>query len=82
MREAEVKAQLRDWIAKRAKRPVSADFSDETPVLQTGILTSLDIVEFVLFIESLRGTDIEADAIEPEAFTNVRSVYSAFFASL
>jgi acyl carrier protein len=80
MHESEVRAKLREWIAKRAKKAITAKFDDETPVLQDGILSSLDIVEFVLYIESLRGEDVDADAIQPEAFTNINTLYSAFFA--
>lgn len=82
MRELEVKGKLRDWIAKHAKKPLTSEFNDETPVLELGILSSLDVVEFVLFIEDLRGGEVDADAIEPEAFTNINSLYSAFFAGL
>jgi acyl carrier protein len=81
MHEHEVRAKLRDWIAKHAKKPLTADFSDRSPVLELGILSSLDIVEFVLFIESLRGDELDPDHIQPEAFANVDTLYSAFFAS-
>jgi len=79
MQEHEVRTKLRDWIAKRAKKPLTAGFNDETPVLELGILSSLDIVEFVLFIENLRGDEVDADNIQPEAFTNISTLYSAFF---
>jgi acyl carrier protein len=81
MQELEVRARLRDWIAKHAKKPLTADFSDQTPVLEEGFLSSLDVVEFVLYIEDLRGSEVDADAIEPEAFTNIDTLYSAFFRS-
>ena len=80
MQEQEVRAKLRDWIAKHAKKPLAADFHDATPLLELGILSSLDIVEFVLFIESLRGADVDPDNIEPEVFANINTLCSAFFA--
>ena len=82
MQELEVRGKLRDWIAKHAKKPLTPEFNDETPVLELGILSSLDVVEFVLFIEDLRGGEVDADAIEPEAFTSINTLYSAFFAGL
>lgn len=80
MQEQEVRAKLRDWIATHAKKPLTADFHDATPLLEMGILSSLDIVEFVLFIENLRGADVDPDDIEPEVFTNINTLHSAFFA--
>jgi acyl carrier protein len=81
MQESEVRTKLREWILKHAKTPPKAEFSDATPILADGILSSLDIVEFVLYIESLRGEDIDVDAIEQDAFTSVNALYEAFFAN-
>lgn len=81
MQEQELRVKLRDWIAKHAKKPVGADFDDRTPVLELGILSSLDIVEFVLYIESLRGEEVDPEQIGPEAFASIDSLYAAFFSA-
>ena len=80
MQESDVRSKLRDWILKHAKTPPGAGFNDQTPLLEDGILSSLDIVVFVLFIESLRGEDVDVDDIEPEVFTSIDSLHAAFFA--
>lgn len=54
-------------------------FDDQTPILESGILSSLDVVELIVFIESLRGEEVEVDSIEPEALTNIDTVYDTFF---
>ena len=60
MSEAEIKRALRDWIVDRAKdKP--AEMHDETPVLETGILSSLDVVELILFVEHLLGAEVDVD---------------------
>lgn len=79
MEESEVRRSLRQWITKHAKNPPGPGFSDETMILEQGILSSLDIVEFVLYIESVRGEEVDTDAIEPDAFTNINALYKAFF---
>jgi hypothetical protein len=33
----------------------------------------------VLFIESLRGEEVDIEAIDPEVFTNIDTLYKAFF---
>ena len=43
------------------------------------MLSSLDVVEFVLFIEELRGDEVDPDAIEPETFASIDSLWDAFF---
>ena len=79
MGEAEIRQQLRSWILDRASAPADRLKSDELPILDEGLLSSLDIVEFILFIESLRGEEVDIEAIEPEVFTNINALYEAFF---
>jgi acyl carrier protein len=78
MDEAEVRRQLKSWIVDHAKSAVT-QLADDTRILDEGILSSLDIVEFVLYIESLRGQEVNVEDIEPEVFTSVDSLYAAFF---
>jgi hypothetical protein len=37
------------------------------------------VVELVLFIENLRGDEVDVDAIEPESLRNIDSLFEAFF---
>jgi acyl carrier protein len=73
------RTKLRSWIVKHAKTAPGAGFDDDTRILEEGILSSLDIVEFVLYIESLRGEDIDVDDIDPQVFTSINTLYAAFF---
>jgi acyl carrier protein len=82
MSEAEIRSQLRRWILDRAGASEDRLASDDLPILEEGLLSSLDIVEFVLFIESLRGEEVDIEAIDPEVFTNIDTLYKAFFGSL
>lgn len=80
MNEAEIRKQIRDWIHGRAKdKPAHLD--DATPVLEDGILSSLDVVELVLFLENLRGAEVDTDALQPESFRDVDSIWKTFFSA-
>jgi acyl carrier protein len=79
MDESTIRTNLKRWILDHTKAQMSAGLSDDTPILEQGILSSLDIVEFVLYIESLRGEEVDTDAIEPEVFTSVDTLWSGFF---
>lgn len=79
MSEAEIKRALRDWIVDRAKdKP--AEMHDETPVLETGILSSLDVVELILFVEHLLGAEVDVDDLQAESIRDVNAIYATFFA--
>jgi acyl carrier protein len=77
--ETEIRAKLRGWIRKHSKSPLAGGFDDSTPLIEQRILSSLDIVEFVLFIESLRGDEIDVESIETDAFGSVDAIYRSFF---
>jgi acyl carrier protein len=77
----ETKAKLREWIRKRSKKPIGeSDLDDDTPIIEAGFLSSLDIVEFVLYIESMVGDEIALDDLQPEVFRSTNTMYQAFFA--
>ncbi len=81
MDELETRALLKEWIVRRSKKQLpSGDPRDDTPLVEQGILSSLDVTAFVLYIESLRGEEVDVDDLNPEAFENVDSIYKTFFA--
>lgn len=77
-----IRHQLRDWLLEHSSAPPPAQFTDDLRILEVGLLNSLDVVEFVLFIEELRGVEVDTDAIEPEVFTSIDTLWDAFFAPL
>lgn len=82
MDETQIRALLRQWIVEHSKsKPSAAALDDQTPLLETGLLSSLDIVEFVLFIEELRGEEVDTDEIEPEVFSTIDALVAGFFQS-
>lgn len=80
MSETEIRSHLRDWILERAQAAPDRVLEDETPILDTGLLSSLDVVELILYVESLRGEEVDVDDIEPEILTNINTLYEGFFA--
>ena len=81
MNEVEIKSKLKSWIISQSKQPVADhELTDDTLIIESGFLSSLDVVEFVLFIESLLGDEIELEDLEPEVFTSTNTVYATFFA--
>lgn len=78
MSESEIKSALRAWIVDRAKdKP--ADMKDDTLVLETGILSSLDVVELILYVEHLKGGEVEVDDLNAESIRDVNAIYATFF---
>jgi acyl carrier protein len=77
--EIDIRARLKSWILEHSKTSAPPDFADDTPILEKGLLSSLDIVEFVLYIEHLRDEELDTEDIDPEVFTSIDTLYAAFF---
>ena len=79
MDAVETRSRLRDWIQERANGKIEGELTDETPLLESGILTSLDVTELIVYVEYLRGEEIDIERLEPGLLRNVSSMYAAFF---
>lgn len=79
MNESEIREQLRGWVLQHVESPPAGGLTDDTPILEAGLLSSLQVVEFILFIESVRGDEIDLDSLEPEVLTNLNTIYDGFF---
>ena len=77
--EAEVRAALRAWIAARS-RTLEPELTDTTPILERRLITSLQIMDLILYVEHLSGRAIDVRQLRPGAFRDVESIYARFFA--
>ncbi|MFS8184576.1 condensation domain-containing protein [Pseudovibrio denitrificans] len=55
------------------------DLDIDKNLIESRIIDSLSFVEFILFIEELRGSSIDPASFGPEVFTSLRTIGQAFF---
>jgi len=77
--EQEIKTKLRAWVAAKSKHPEAAQLTDETPILERRILSSLQVMDLILHLEQLRGTPLQPDELQPGTFSSVNRIYEYFF---
>ena len=68
------RAQLRTWIRTRSGR----DLADDTPIFESGILSSLEVVELIVFVEGLTGEPLDLDAVDPDVLTSIDTIARGF----
>lgn len=81
MTEDEARAALRTWIAERNPDVDPAELADDTPLIERRYLTSLQIADLMVFIESLRQAPIDPVVLRPGIFRSVDAICGSFFAS-
>lgn len=85
--EREVRRVLRGWILSAAAagtegacRADPAGLTDTTPIIDDRYLTSLQITDLILFLEDLRGVEVDIEDLTPGTFRDIDTIYRTFFA--
>lgn len=78
--ESEVKRMLREWVGQHAHRPIDGELHDDTPILEQRIISSLQVMELILFIQKTAGRRIDVSQLKPCSFRSITSIYVTFFA--
>jgi hypothetical protein len=75
-----VKTRIRDWILAKNPQVNAAALQDDTALLEQKILTSIQIMDLILFLEHLQERPLDIDQVQPENFYSVNTICAAFFA--
>jgi acyl carrier protein len=77
--EEEIRRSLRDWIVKTNGKVRPEELDDQTPIIEQRIISSLQVMELIFFLEQLSGKPIEVDDLKPGVFRDVDTIYRNFF---
>ena len=75
-----IKQRLRDWIIQHASRPVTEGVRDDTLILEQRIITSLQLMELIMFIEQTAGRPLQVSTLQAGSFRSIDRIYQVFFA--
>ena len=70
-------SKLRDWVA--LTKPQTIEIGLDTHLINEGVLDSLQMVNFLLYIEEIRGQEIPEALVQPQYFTSLRMIHDTFF---
>ena len=65
-------AAIREWLQENVTG--SREVSDDEPLIERSVLTSLQTVELVMFMEDRFGVTIEDEELNEENFASIRSI--------
>lgn len=75
---ADMRSVLRDWIRKNGQDVDPALLTDTTPLIESGILDSLSIMELLLELERLRNAPVDVTRLQPGAFRSIDVIVRNF----
>jgi acyl carrier protein len=77
--EAEVRQALRAWILKTSGKIKPDDLTDETPIIERRIISSLQIMDLILFLEQMMDRSLDVEQLKPGVFRSISVIYRNFF---
>ena len=77
--EDQIKAKLRDWIADKSGAITADEVTGDLALIERRILTSLQVVEMIRFIQRLRKRPIDVSMINPRSFRDLDTIVATFF---
>lgn len=77
--ETEIREALRDWIVKTNGKIRPEQLNDETPLIEQRIISSLQVMDLIFFIEKLSNKSIEVESLKVGVFRNINAIYDSFF---
>ncbi len=66
--------EIREWVKENVTG--SGELSDDYQLIENGVLTSLQTVELVMFLEERFGISVEDEELDEENFGTVGSIAS------
>ena len=65
-------AEIKGWLQENVTG--SREVSEDEPLIENGVLTSLQTVELVMFMEDKFGIMIEDEELNEENFASIRAI--------
>lgn len=78
MTEADVRQALRDWVQNRAGADAPL-ITDSTELIASRLITSLQVMDLLLFLEELRQEPVDPSMLRAGTFRNIDAIYATFF---
>jgi len=80
MNQTAIRRALRQWVLAHGATSAADAVRDSTPLISSRLITSVQVLDLVLFIEELQGAPIDTTMLRPQAFRDIDAICATFFA--
>jgi len=77
--EVEIRQSLRQWISTKSKTVDVEKLQDSTRILEERIITSVQLMDLIMYLEFLMGKPVDVTQLKPGVFNTINSIYESFF---
>lgn len=76
--EAEFRQALRNWILSKNTKIAPCQLQDNTAIIEERIVTSLQLMDLILYLEQLTERPVDVESLKPGVFASIDSIYNNF----
>jgi acyl carrier protein len=76
--DLEFRQALRDWIVRTSGKVGKDELSDDMPIMERRIITSVQVMDLILFIEETTGNVVDVEQLKPGAFRDINEIVARF----
>ena len=69
---------LRDWIQSKGNSADQGTITDQTLIIEQGLITSVDVLGLILLIEELGKMEIDATELKPYMLESIDKICQTF----
>jgi acyl carrier protein len=77
--EHEIRQALREWVIAKNGKLHGDQLDDKTPIIEHRIITSLQVIDLIVFLEKLTGRSIAVHELKAGVFQNINAIFDNFF---
>jgi hypothetical protein len=81
VKTSNARSALREWILTRNLHMRPEDLADDTSILKARIITSLHLMDLILFLEHIGASAMTPDRLHPGAFDTIDTICRTFLES-
>ena len=77
--QSDVRQVIRTWVEQHGRNLQPEELHDTTPILEQRIISSLQIIDMILMLETLAERPIDIEKLKPGAFKDIDTICRTFF---
>jgi len=79
MSENEIKSQIKEWLISKSKNEEAAKMTNDTKIIGERVITSLQIMDLMLFMEQLSKKRLDPEDLKPGIFSTINQIYETYY---
>lgn len=77
--DVEIRESLRRWIAAKSGKITAEELRDDTPIIEKRIISSVQVMDLILYLEELREQPVDVQSLRPGNFRDIDAIMQNFF---